>query len=329
METKIYIDWIRHGFSCANAIKTMGEAGLKSAIKNIFTGKGIKDTRAIYASDSILSNYGMEQAAEVNKNFLDRINSYDIMLCSELTRATETATIIAKNTNIKTIFMVPYISEARTALALSEDKDNQARDPAVIKKYIETTFPSEQGYPKLNIDYVSRFKGQYNPNKSTLPDDKLFYEKVLPQIIAKDMAYLNKNVFRIGIVSHAHFIKHLFSKKYPNKMTEPIKNTQIFTEILTVKDKKASYAIPENCKTDATGQLHLDNCQIPLTKQVKKDLKKDDLSKNLKYMERCFESDKGSELKAMVEKKIKSKGGYYEKYVKYKLKYLALKNKLI
>ncbi len=332
----IYIDWIRHGFSCANAIKVIGgEAGLKGVIKNLQKGT-IQDSRAIYAPDSKLSNFGVKQSVDVNDVFKNRINQYDMMFCSELTRAAETAIIICKNTLIETIFMIPYISEERLKISMLMDKDNQASDPVSIKKKLEAEYPNINGYPTLNVEYVQKIKKIYDDNNNhTIPNLDLFNQIVLPNILSnlKDK-YPEKIDFHIGIVSHHHFIKNIFKKYHPDVVIDSIKNTQIISEkiIFHNNDIKFRTSVPKcTCGYQKHEELYTNlqkecslckKCQIPFLLQKKNELTKS----NIKYydVEKCVDitTSKGQELEKLLKSKIKN-GGYYEKYIKYKTKYLT------
>lgn len=310
----VYIDWIRHGFSCANAIKMQGHTGAKNILKNVLNGK-LGDSRGIYASDSLLSDVGVTQAEKVNHFFIERINQYDILLCSELSRAVETAMLISKDSKVQKIYMVPYISEERSTASLSLDSDNQAKDPSIIKLDLENRFQTIDGYPLIDTFYVDKYKGTYNSKNKTNPDFKLFYDKVLPDILKNNLPG-NRNIFSIGIVSHNFFIKKVFKTRYPKYLKQPIENLQINTEILVMKNKKINYELPEECKN-----INMFYCQIPIKLQNKIAEKPKVLEK--KDVERCINLSSDSEkMEQLFEPK---KGGYYDKYMKYKSKYMDLK----
>lgn len=331
----IYIDWIRHGFSCANVLKEIGEAGVKNVFKNISKGV-LGESRAVYAKDSKLSNFGIEQVEEVNKNYENRINQYDMVLCSELTRAVETAMIMCKKSNIKIIYMVPYISEERSSLALELDKDNQARNPEIIKKELEEKYKTTDGYPEINIYYVTKFRGTFSEKIATKPDINLFINKILFDIVHK--ISIIKTSAKIGIVSHHHFIKNIFTKNYPGVLVKPIQNTQIISEKIVFnkgKIKSRESLLDCNC-IENSKPLSLsecskkEKCQIPLSLQQKGIFSKSNFKIN--DVDNCFDNT-DTRLKRLIESKINTpirinKGGYYDKYVKYKSKYLSLKNQL-
>lgn len=317
-EIIVFIDWIRHGFSCANAIKMQGHVGPKNILKNVIVEGNLGDSRGVYAADSLLSDLGIRQAERVNNTFFERIQGYDLILSSELSRATETAMIVAKNSKVKTIYMVPYISEERSKASFSLDTDNQARDPQIIKTDLESIFTEQQGYPTIDTSFVERFKGQYNSKNKTSPNFKLFYEKVLPYVLSKKLPK-NRNIFNIAIVSHNFFINKIFKTRYPNYLKHPINNLQINTEIIKLSHNKMTFELPPMCNDDKFYY-----CQIPVDLQNKIINKPDKLEKN--DVTRCISlSNKSNKVEQLFNF---NKGGYYDKYIKYKSKYLDLKNSI-
>src|SRR4051812_20134401 len=73
----VRIDWIRHGLSCANVL-----TGL-----NVFF-------RGSLAPDAMLTDCGVTQAQQTGDKVLTTLNNeqpYNIVVCSQLTRAIETA----------------------------------------------------------------------------------------------------------------------------------------------------------------------------------------------------------------------------------------------
>jgi len=312
----VFIDWIRHGFSCANAIKMEGHVGPKNIIKNVIKEGNLGDSRGKYAADSLLTDLGIKQAESVNKSYTDRIKEYDLILSSELSRAAETALVVGKNSKVKKIYMVPYISEERSPAALMLDKDNQARDPKVVKEELENRFPTTEGYPGIDISYIERFKGKYNPNTPTSPDFDSFYKRVLPLILSENLKE-NRNIYNIAIVSHNFFIKKIFKSRYGDYLKHPIDNLQINTEVIKIDGNRLTWELPKECATNETNY-----CRIPIHDQNKVIPKPNELKKN--DVQRCITLSKEGK---KVEQLFNLKGGYYyDKYMKYKLKYLQLKN---
>lgn len=327
-EITIYIDWIRHGFSCANAIKQKGHVGVKNILKNLVSEKKIGDSRSIYAPNSRLTDFGIEQAETVNKIYNNRIKNYDLICSSELTRAVETAMILAKNTKIEKIYMIPYVSEQRSKISLkfSLDADNQARDPEIIKKEVETKFQDNNNdkYPKIDLSIMEKFI-KYDPKNKTTPDLKLFITKVLPEIKELLVKSNNKQVFHIAIISHRKFIEKIF-KTYVPLLHPNVNNLYINTMYVKINYKNdiTQISIPETCglnyleENNVNTKKHTCRIMDDMLYEKLKDLNKIENKK----IERCLpppgNKDREKAKKVFI-------GGYYNKYLKYKLKYLNLK----
>lgn len=289
--------WIRHAFSCANLLQKKG------IIANL--------ARPIITIDPALTTVGVKQSMALNEAFVDgRIdNTFDIVLCSNLRRAMETAMYAFNKVNTL-IYVVPYISEARNpyASALNIDKENAPLTADELEKYYLSI--ADQFDVKVNFDILKELDrdGKLAPNYDN------FIKISLPKVLA---LLPENNGYSIAIVSHSHFIKQHLSKKYPN--ISEVKNTEMWVERLELSIVKC---------IDKYKQLPFENCK----KGICRVYEGKTAPSNITNDERCHELQK-SKLYSMALGKNKkntiiSKGGNdnHEKYIKYKTKYLLLKN---
>ena len=212
--------WIRHAFSCANILQH-GEGGLANIVRPMIT------------IDPALTTAGVEQAKALNTVLLsgEIKNKFNIILCSNLRRAMETAMYAFNNINTL-LYVVPYISEARNpyASALNIDKENAPLSADELEKYyleIRDKFKIQVNFNLLKE--LDKF-GKLPPNYDN------FIKIVLPKIINK---LHNENTYDIAIVSHSHFIKqHLSTHRLKNASPSEIKNTQIWMESVELTTSK-------------------------------------------------------------------------------------------
>lgn len=221
-EVNLRINWIRHGYSCANLLYDTGNAGGLSYIKNLFKGK-IGDNRGTLAPDARLTNKAMVNICEY-KNVPESESYFDILksdyyFCSELTRAAETAMLLFRNIKKKPVYVVPYICEKRME-SIVGDSDNV---PSTIKLF-------EENIKKLREEYAQDYLKDCNKNNLDLPDvvTSVIREfrggrgkPTLPSFddfLSNFMAYHIEELFiggvkkinlSLSIVSHGHFIKEV------------------------------------------------------------------------------------------------------------------------
>lgn len=215
---KLTIDWIRHGQSYSNLFYE-----LKNVI-NDFTDHDAQIFSAKYAPDAKLTPTGILQARYFNKHHRHMINEYDYIFCSELSRSVETSILISRYTNIKKIYMVPYISEVR--LHDMSDYDNEPKNYNVIKYIMDKKYPTSCGYAELDINFIKQY------NTPSTPDKYKFYDQIIP-LLSKNIDKQNGNVY-IGIVSHMEYIYDIFNSNY--KFTDRLKNLQFMSETITYRD---------------------------------------------------------------------------------------------
>lgn len=243
-EVSITIDWIRHGFSCANILQHA------SVITNIL--------RPMITSDASLTNIGVDQAIILNGKV---VNDYDIICCSHLRRAMETALYGFNNPEKKqTLFVIPYVSEVRHGIAriLGIDRENQSLGLSELENHwnqIKSQFNFDVDF---SIVKNSRFS-DYDHE-----DYDKFTKLVLPEIISiiNKNQNINKKDYRIAIVSHSHFIKQHIVKNHNIKNMKELKNTEIWREQFNYNINKdntgkiLNYVKPEICNEQTCRIYH-------------------------------------------------------------------------
>ena len=181
MKLTLYL--IRHGLSCCNIRhhKDLHLSPLNAVHK-----------------DPLLSNKGVEQSKKGGK-FLESKNlSFDLVLCSSLIRAIETALCMFPNNNVE---IAPYICEKRCSL---ENKPyNKNRQKKRLKQYIN-------GYER--VKHCSQSNG--------LSDTNL---KKFIQYLLKNYSVDDKN---IAIVTHSIFLMEIFNIK------ERMNNNSVFKVVI-------------------------------------------------------------------------------------------------
>ena len=141
----ITIYWIRHGYSCANAVQDVGgwQKYLHTLVKDpLLTDTGISNAKAV-------GTYLKEQEIQV-----------DLVLCSNLKRAMETALYLFPRHEV---ISVPYIGETGFGLdnipSRYEDlvtfKSNRHYDKLTIKFWENHDIKSSDYEPDLNKFYDS------------------------------------------------------------------------------------------------------------------------------------------------------------------------------
>lgn len=222
---KIYvqIDWIRHGFSCSNAMGSLNA----DTVWSIISTWEVKKHK--YAKDAKLTDLGISQAQLANKKFFNRYKNFDMICCSQLRRAMETAEILFNGIN-KDIFVLPYVNEVRHNIGKVSGLNGQSiptdwkvRKSEVVSKFNWIFFET------LGIDQFAEHSVSN------------FYQRLMPLIvymlrkrerIGKWELGTSKRPIRLAIVSHQLFIRKVLDIK--NK----IGNTGIWAEQIIYNLKK-------------------------------------------------------------------------------------------
>lgn len=217
----VELNWIRHGYSCANKLQD-------------FESKTASAVRPLITRDAILSNEGINQTKSLNGLMITPTysNYFDVILCSSMRRAMETALFVFNDPHTrKRLIIAPFISEARhkIAKALNVDLENVPLGLRYLRPYFEDLNVANN----FNIDVDFSLLEKYERSKVDLsPDYNKFVKQALPDII-KMIGHPKHpdRVYRIGIVSHNHFIAHHFHQFGVGA----IKNTEMWREKLELQ----------------------------------------------------------------------------------------------
>lgn len=227
------IFWIRHDFSCANLLSSLGEVGIVSYDKNIYSnGKLVPDAKLTNKTIKSICT----KKCTPHKNILDN-NQIDLILCSESTRAIETALFLFRNKTPLTVYAAPFICEKRHPELNGSDIDNQPSNINEIKENIKLVNDiyndtqteihkdcSRDGtlfLPIIDLSIIEQFR---KLNQENFPADfKKFIEYVVPYILEHQNKYLSKKInilksshvtLNFVIISHQNFIKEVTSVQF-------------------------------------------------------------------------------------------------------------------
>lgn len=223
---KVYlqIDWIRHGFSCSNALGSLDA----NTVWSIISSWEFK--RGKYAKDARLTDIGMAQARVANKKFFKRYEKFDMICCSQLRRAMETAELLFAGIH-KDIYVLPYVCEVRHLIGKVTGLNNQTvptdwmqRRAEVANKFNWMFFETLKidGYAEASVDN--------------------FYKRLLPLMVymlkrrkeggpLRDLG-TSRRPIRIAIVSHQRYMRRVMDIK------PKIGNTGIWAEQMIYNMKK-------------------------------------------------------------------------------------------
>lgn len=204
MEFNITFLFTRHGYSCANVLHSLSQPG------NIFP-------------DAALADYGIREANDLGKHLNEYMNlnniKPNIVLCSPLTRAIETALIAYNKTKI---YVCPYITEKRDSNM--NDKDNEPLTLIDLhKKYDSNNYID---FTLIDLYHHAYYNSSY---------DK-FIRFCLPTILK--INNFNRNI-TIAIVSHRNFILDHFNRIKTNNIIinntfDNFKNCETWSENCTI-----------------------------------------------------------------------------------------------
>jgi broad specificity phosphatase PhoE len=204
INVNIKIYWVRHGFSCANYL--YDNYHLTNSITN----------KSKLAPDAKLTNITLNNICEMkNKiatDYYRNILNSDFILCSELTRAIETAMMLFGTFN-KTIYIVPYIGEEVDTSRLGYS-DNIPSDKHIKNRNIKNIIDfHNKNADKCNGMFNSEVSFDILDNlindKKTTPDFTKFLNDVIPYLITnynKKQLIDNTLNLTLTIVSHSQFI---------------------------------------------------------------------------------------------------------------------------
>lgn len=187
----------RHGYSCSNYIDEYNK------INDIKMDKS-------QVLDPILTDVGILEAMKLNKFMKQHKITPDIILCSKLKRAIESAAMIYKD--VKTcIYPVSFINEISASEPESENTLSCISD---IQNYIKTTDIS----PIIDFtlsDYLDKYliRNGFRMCDIDIPSFENFIKYIVPFIVKFiSRGKINyKKTYRIAVVSHYVFLMKHFN----------------------------------------------------------------------------------------------------------------------
>ena len=215
VKTDIY--WTRHLFSCANSLANIG-----------------KINRVIYrsiTSNPHISNVGLIHGEKIMKqnNYFSN-NKIDLIICSQLLRTIETASIMFSDyySNKLPIIVAPFINEESSIGDITKENIPEDYKTTFQKysQYIDYQNKNKKYIMQFNLEYVDQDGNFINflDSKETdkwfnkTPDYKRFIQ-ILDNIVRNFISRYNRKIdnsrpFNIVVVSHSQFIfKNIIAKK--------------------------------------------------------------------------------------------------------------------
>jgi broad specificity phosphatase PhoE len=327
LDLEIELYWIRHGFSCANLLQQ--QSTFKSYAKNVVT------------PDAVLASDGESQAKELNKfvNDTGLDKKIDIILCSNLRRAMETA-LYAFNPSTQSnelekriLVVVPFISEERNIIAktFNIDKENVSMGFSELKKHYEDLQKKNNNTLKIEVDF-SILEEFIKDGVDISPNYDKFVDTVLPKVISKYKSQV-PNLYRFAVVSHHLFIENNLNKNHDIKFKiKGYKNTEMWVEKINVKTdvkiefrfNERKYDKPSICNEEICrvydGGVKVQNEAVNLTR-CKEYHKGFNVLENIKIGGNSFDNVNSFDKVNCPTCEI-----YYNAYNKYKIKYLNNKS---
>lgn len=182
----VELDWMRHGKTISNVIRdTEGFAGF---FKQAFIGETLHEE-------------GIRQTSQISENpeLQNRLNDYDFIFCSMLSRSIQTALILFPK---RKIYLAPFLNEYRSWWAMGLDSVNRPPDDLEDLKQKISKFPNVQN---ISFDYVSEPKEWHDINQSS---PEKFYHFLLQDISPK----FSKGAHpKILINSHSWYMYYNFN----------------------------------------------------------------------------------------------------------------------
>jgi len=209
----IDIFWIRHGFSCANFYKN--DHIDRQTIITKHVSRPIDIVGESLTHDALLTNKTIDEMciSRTHHDLLIRDEKVDVVLCSELARAVETAMFLFKAIQPLDIYVVPYVSEIRNKTGLDLSNDPSKLDK--LKKHVNTLYSKQQDYcssenqdmslPNINFEIIDHFRQSTDGYVDTSPDLNKFIKQIVKFMIEHKII-AKKSSIKIAIVSHGYFI---------------------------------------------------------------------------------------------------------------------------
>jgi broad specificity phosphatase PhoE len=196
---KINFIFLRHGESCQQITRLIDDPKKRKEMFHKFFDPTLTDNGI---ENSVTT--GIQVKNVLNKNF--NINTFDIIGCSPMLRAIETAHYMTKNYNYTNpIFVLPFLRECHGCVQPVKEKDTPKKlDEIWPMKSIET---QKEYLKSQNIDNIS-FYYTRNLLARSQPGNIENFIKWLQT----NFKLPNKPVVNILIVLHSHVIMDAFDK---------------------------------------------------------------------------------------------------------------------
>lgn len=207
----ITIDWVRHAESCANLYqgtqmdkniypqrpigydyyqnRTSDSNDSKIQSQPILT-KTLNKITASWKYEPNLSYIGMQHAIKLGIDYVQS-ESYDVIICSALTRTITTAILANRHNPNLTIYVVPYISEIQNKMQLIQaDHQNTGVNSSILKKRVAFIKDWLEKNWIDNFDDIEVMTDLIQIEKSS--DQSPIYEKIRKSILCKPKKIISK-----------------------------------------------------------------------------------------------------------------------------------------
>jgi broad specificity phosphatase PhoE len=297
---KLTFHWVRHSTSCANVLAIAGlynDFLTKKDTKPLFN-LFYRDSRAMYAPDTLLSDFGIAQAYGSGLFYKQ---DYKLVLTSDLRRTIETALYFFKGNSKIVIIPVPYIQEIRFPLAVkfNLDLDNVPTTTESLESWLNENYKSSD-FPKVDLTLLKEFRKK---KLSALSNFDKFIEHVIGKLI--DFKKIG-NSDKIMIFSHHHFIVNRINTIKKKKLISSISNVEVWQEQITLNKIKNKWTwkstieplmnnlpIPKFSENHLLQNRYYKRCGKIVVDKIKDTLPNNDLSDKLikEGKEYAFEID--------------------------------------
>lgn len=228
---RVNIYYIRHGYSCANIVKTQNQ------------NKKIARSHTFY-KDPELSTIGIKHTQSAKEFIEDSKVKFDIIASSPLLRAIQTANILFKDQIIEDgLYIFPYVLEKSSPIRTPDNTVKFLKDLNKIEKIV--------GIPKHNLkDYSTFGDGRKISNINLFTTWLGQYLCTLLYSLKK----YHKEEINIALVTHGGFMRDNFQM-------DEVKNNDIIKVKYNFKNNKLT---KENTskfyKNEENFKLHCSEC---------------------------------------------------------------------
>jgi len=242
---EITIFWVRHGFSCANLYKNEHVNQPTIITKHIV--KPIDIVGESITHDALLTNKTIHDmcSSRTHYKLLIEEEKVDMILCSELARAVETAMFLFKSSNPLDIYVVPYVSEIRNKTGIDFSNDPSKLDK--LKNHTASLYSKQQDYcseenqhmglPNISFRIIDEFRRTTDGYIDTSPDLHKFIKLVIKFMIDHKII-INKPSIKIAIVSHGHFISKMTGVPIVSNLDVVRQHILVDSDLITITPAK-------------------------------------------------------------------------------------------